>query len=230
MAKPTISSYLRENVAQTGKKGDPGPYVTISAQYGCDGFELGDALITKINERENEPAWKLYKREILQQLADDAGLTLEIIEQERLTKPSALRDFIRGMRRSGMPDGYEIRNKIALMVRTIAIEGHAIIVGQGGTAATADLNNGLSVRLEAPQDWRVARVSIREKLKKDAAAARIQEVEKQRRHLRKIYHDKNPRQPAFSITLDSSVLDIEQAADLIITAMELRQLLSKAIK
>ena len=57
---------------------------------------------------------------------------------------------------------------------------------------------------------------------------RIEEVERARRHLRKFYEQK-PRQPAFNLMIDNSVFNIEQAADLIIAAMELRQLIGKAI-
>ena len=229
MAKPTISSYLRENVGQFSKKGEPGPYVTISRQYGCDGYELGDLLLEQLNEREDEAPWQLYKKEILEQLAKDTGLTVEIVEQERLSKPSMLRDFFRGMRRTGTPDGYEIRNKIALMVRTVAIEGRALIIGQGATAATADLKNGLSVRIVAPREWRIARISIHEKLRKDAATARLEEVERKRKYLRKVYEERNPREPAFNLTIDNSSFNTAQAAELIIAAMELRQLIGKAI-
>ena len=120
----------------------------------------------------------MEKEELLKQLAEDTGLAEEVIEKERLSKPSLLKDFFRGMRHKGLPDGYEIRNKITIMVRTAAFEGHAIIIGQGGTAATRDLDGGLSVRIEGPKEWRIARVSVREKLKRAGAVARIEEIEK----------------------------------------------------
>ena len=158
-------------------------------------------------------------------MAEDTGLAEEVIEKERLAKPSLLRDFLRGVRQSGIPDGYEIRNKITIMVRTAAFEGHAIIIGQGGTAATADLENGLSVRLEGPREWRITRVSYREKLTRQAAIARIEEIERQRKHLRKIYEEKNPREPAFNLLVDNSMLSIDQIADLILYTMEQRNLI-----
>ena len=134
------------------------------------------------------------------------------------------------MRGGGIPDGYEIRNKITIMVRTAAFEGHAIIIGQGGAAATADLENGLSVRVEGPREWRITRVSYREKLKRQAAIARIEEIEKQRKHLRKIYEEKNPREPAFNLLIDNSMFNIEEAADLILFAMEQKKLVGKERK
>jgi len=225
MAKPTLSSYIRNNLDSIGKKKEPGPYVTISRQYGCDGYELGDLLQKKLNERSDENSWRLYKKEMLKQLAEDTGLTEEVIEKERLSKPSLLKDFFRGMRRVGIPDGYEIRNKITVMVRTVAFEGHAIIIGQGGTTAAADLENGLSVRIEAPKEWRIIRVSRREKLTRHGAAARIEEIEKKRRHLRKIYEEKNKREPAFNLLIDNSMFDMEQIAEQIIYAMEQKKLI-----
>jgi len=122
MAKPTLSSYIRENLEDIGRKKEPGPYVTISRQYGCDGYEPGEMLAKKLNERAEQAKWRLYKKELLKQLAEDTGLTEDVIEKERLSKPSLLKDFFRGMRHGGIPDGYEIRNKITIMVRTATFD------------------------------------------------------------------------------------------------------------
>ena len=227
MAKPTLSSYIRTNLDGLEKKKKAGPFLTISRQYGCDGYELGDLLLEELNKRIAGEKWKLFKKDILKQLAEDTGLAEEVIERERLAKPSLLRDFLRGVRQSGIPDGYEIRNKITIMVRTVAFEGNAIIIGQGGTAATADLENGLSVRIEAPKDWRVSRVCVRESLKKQEAISRVDKVEKDRRHLRKIYDEKNPVTPAFNLVLDNSVFTITELAEQIILAMQQKKLIEK---
>ena len=227
MAKPTISSYLRDHLDDIGTKKEPGPYITLSRQWGCGGVELGELLIAKLNERDPEQRWKLYQKELLKQLAEDTGLTEEILDKERKSKPSLLKDFLRGLKKNAIPDGYEIRNKITMMVRTIAFEGHAIILGQGGTAATGDLANGLSIRVEAPRDWRVARICRREGLEKQAAIARIEEIEEEREHLREIYERQNPRRPVFNLMFDNAMFTNEQIADLVILAMEEKKLIEK---
>lgn len=229
MTKPTISSYLRTHLDDIGQKKEPGPYLTISRQWGCGGYELGKILADRLNERDEEKRWKVYQKELLRQLAEDTGLTEEILEKERKSKPSLLKDFLRGLKRSGIPDGYEVRNKITMMVRTVAFDGHAIIIGQGGTAATGDLANGLSVRLEAPRDWRVARICRRDKLDKPAALAKIAEIEKERQHLRQIYERQNPREPAFNLVFDNAMFSTETIADLIIHAMEAKGLVEKEV-
>jgi hypothetical protein len=225
VTRPTISSYIRENLDNLDGKSEPGPFITISRQFGCDGYKLGDILLKKLEERPDEQEWRLYKKEILTQLAEDSGLTEEVIEKERKAKPSLIREFFRGVRRNNLPGGYEIRNKITLMVRTVAFEGHAIIIGQGGTAATADLEGGISVRIEAPKEWRIVRVSRRDDMLKDAAASKLEKIEKERAHLRDIYEEKNPRKPAFNLTIDNSRFTLDEIADQIIYAMEQKGLL-----
>ena len=227
MTKPTISSYLRDHLDDIATKKEPGPYVTISRQWGCDGVDLGKTLVAKLNERDPDQRWKLYQKELLKQLAEDTGLTEEILEKERVSKPSLLKDFLRGLKKSGIPDGYEIRNKITMMVRTIAFEGHAVILGQGGTAATGDLANGLSVRVEAPRDWRIARICRRESLDKHTAIAEIEEIEKERDRLRQIYERQNSREPAFNLAFDNASFKNEQIADLVVAAMEGKRLIEK---
>ncbi len=228
MSKPTLSAYLRDHLDDISRKQDPGPYLTISRQYGCQGHELGQYMLEKLNERDGQGRWKMYYKELLRQLADDTGLSQEIIERERLSKPSLFKDFLRGLKKSSIPDGYEIRNKITLMVRTVAFEGYSIIIGQGGAAATADIDNGLSVRVEAPREWRIARISIRDKIDKTAASAKIVEIEKHREYVRKLYDEKNPREPAFGLVFDNSIFKKEQIAEQLLLAMEQRGLIEAA--
>ena len=73
MSKPTISSYLRDHLDDIGKKKEPGPYITISRQWGCGGYELGQLLTDKLNQRDEEGRWRLYYKELLKQLAEDTG-------------------------------------------------------------------------------------------------------------------------------------------------------------
>jgi len=227
MTKTTISSYLRDHLDDIGTKKEPGPYITISRQWGCDGVGLGQILVSRLNERDSEQRWKLYQKDLLRQLAEDTGLTEEILEKERISKPSLLKDFLRGLKKTGIPDGYEVRNKITMMVRTIAFEGHAVILGQGGTAATGDLANGLGVRGEVPKDWRIARICRRENLEKRAAIAKIEEIEKDRDYLRQIYRRQNSREPAFNLVFDNAMFKNEQVADLVIMGMEEKGLIEK---
>ena len=225
MHKLNLSKYIHGKLDNSGLKVEPGPYITISREPGCEGYKVGDLLLEMLNRHDPMQRWRIFKKEILQQIAHDTQLAEELIERKRYAGPSIVKEFFRGMSKGGIPDDYEIRSKIANMVRTVAYEGYAIIIGQGGTSATVDIPNGLSIRLEAPKKWRLIRVCQRDNLSKEAALAKIEHEEEKRAYLRKLYEEANPHMPAFTLTIDNSVFKAEQIASLIYYTMQLKNML-----
>ena len=224
MAKISLADYLKERAFASGRSPDAvGPFITISRQYGCYGFSLGLLLLEILNEEAPpEKIWKIYHREILETLATRTNVAAELLDLQRHEKPSYFTDFFRGLSSQRLPSTEEIRNRIATIVRGLAIQGYAIIVGQGGAGVTSDLPNGLSVRLEAPEAWRVRQIAQRERISDDDAKTRILATEKQREHQRHVYEERFPRQPAFNLVYDCSVFSLTQIAQQIVYAMKLR--------
>lgn len=224
MAKVSLADHMREH--RSDPEQDPenvGPFVTISRQYGCHGFSLGLLLLEILNE-DAEPGetWKVYQKEILARLATETDLAAEILERERLSRPRMIVDFFRSLGKERIPSGYEIRGRITTIIRGLAVEGHAVIVGQGGAAATHDLPNGLAVRLEAPEEWRVRQVAFRESLSETEAKLSVQNKEQEREYLRKIYERKCPRKPTFHMMYDCSVFTLTQIAQHIVQMMRMK--------
>ncbi|RPI62767.1 MAG: hypothetical protein EHM48_03575 [Planctomycetaceae bacterium] len=203
-----------------------GPFVTISRQFGCWGFALALLLRDSLNEHlPPSKTWKILNKEILERLAREIDLPAEILDLQRRSKPSLLVDFFRSLSDQRIPSGYEIRNRITTLIRGEAIRGHAIIVGQGGAGATTDLPHGLSIRLEAPRQWRIEQVAYREQVSESKAGELIDEMEEVREYLRKIYDVRFPRKPAFHLTYDCSIFTLAQIAQHVTYAMKLRGLI-----
>jgi len=231
MDKPTLSSYIRDNLKETGPDKESGPFVTISRQFGCDGYEIADLLAEKLNQQSSdEHQWKVYKREILRRVAEESGISEEIIERERQEKPSLLRDLCRAVRNNKLPDSMEILKAVTTIVRIIAFDGYAIIVGHGATAATSEIDNGINIRLEAPRDWRLKRLCRRDGLTFQEAERLIVETETGRKHLDKIYEKWNPRTPAFSLMMDNSAFTNEEIVEHIMLALKHRNLIKEKPK
>lgn len=224
MAKAHLSENMRElPIAAARMPQRPGPFVTISREFGCHGVPLGLLLLDIFNESvASGKSWQIYHKDILDRLARETNTAGEIIEREMSAKPSLLVDFFRTFSRERIPSGYEIRNRITTLIRYLAIQGRAIIIGQGGAAATQDLPNGLSIRLEAPEEWRVRQVAIREGVNEAEARRMIREVEAERAYLRKIYELRFPRKPAFNLVYDCSVFTLAQIAQHVACMMKLK--------
>jgi hypothetical protein len=225
MAKVSLAEHMQEKPADEGE-GEPKPFVTISRQYGCWGFSLGLLLLEILNDQvEPGQTWKIYHKEIIDRLANETNMAKEILERQRRNKPRLLVDFFRSLSGEKVPSGTEVRNRITTIIRGLAEEGHAILIGQGSAGATSDMKGGLSVRLEAPESWRVKQIAFREGLSDTESKLRIRAMERERNYLQKIYETRFPRKPAFHLTYDCSVFSLAQIAQHVVYAMKLRGML-----
>ncbi len=132
-------------------------------------------------------------------------------------------DFFRSLSPDKIPSGLEIRQRITTIIRGMAISGYSILIGQGSAAATRDLPNGLSIRLEAPEEWRIKQLAFREGLSEKTAHNKIVEKERERAYLRRLYEE-HPRKPAYNLVFDCSVFTLAQIAQQVSYAMKLKGL------
>jgi hypothetical protein len=226
MAKVSLAEHMKEARPEAELPEQAGPFITISRQFGCYGFSLGLLLLEILTEDDEQAAaWKIYHKEILASLATETSMAANLLERERRAKPRLMVNFFRSLKKERVPSGLEIRNRITTIIRGLATEGHAIIIGQGGAGATRDLPMGLSIRLEAPYDWRVRQVAFREGVSDTKAKLRIQEMEKERAYLRKLYAAKNERHTPFSVVYDCSAFSLTQIAQQMVYAMRLRKMI-----
>ncbi len=223
--KTNLAAYIREKRAEDNTE-KAGPFLTLSRQYGCQGHFLGLLLVDMLN---NEPgqktAWKVYQREILDALSAETDLAADVLNRLRRERPRMLVDFFRNISGKRAPGGIEIRNRIANVMRGLAIEGHRILIGMGGAGATADIGNGLRVRLEAPIEWRVEKIVESEGVSPVEARLALKKRDKQRDHLAHVYALRFPREPAFDLTYDCSTFSLAQITQHIIYAMKLKKMI-----
>ena len=224
MAKVSLSEHMREQPTKAVEENQPAwPFVTISRQYGCQGFSLGLLLLDILTEETPERPWQIYHKDILSRLATETDMAEEMLEEQRRAKPRLIVDFFRSFSGGKVPSGIEVRNRITTIIRGVAGKGHAIIIGQGAAAATHDLPNGMSVRLEAPEPWRTKQIAFREGISETEARLRVKAQEEQRVYLRKLYEKRFPHKPAFHLTYDCSVFSLAQIAQHVVQAMRMRR-------
>lgn len=220
--KTNLATFLREKREEEDSK-NPGPFVTVSRQYGCHGYFLGLLLVDMLNSESNvKDPWKVYQREILEHISAETDLAAEVLNRLRRERPRLLVNFFRNLSPKRVPGGYEIRNRIANIIRALAYQGNFILIGMGGAGATANIDNGLRVRLEAPKKWRVDRVVEAEGMGPVEARLLLQKRDKERDHLRQVYAMRFPREPAFDIVYDCSTFSLAQLTQHIIQAMKLK--------
>lgn len=188
------------------------PFITISRAYGCEALGLAARLIEILNER-CRPAvpWAVYDREVLDLVAAELHLSREIV---------ATMD---GRRRDAMSEFFDavLNRKIAEVICSLATHGHTILVGRGSYMLTRDIKTGLHVRLIAPRPWRVQNIAKWKNLSLHDAEKDVERGETQRGAFLKTFFVQQPAVP-FNLTIENSVFNVPQMAEIIFTALAAR--------
>jgi cytidylate kinase len=199
------------------------PFITISRQFGCEGAELARQLVETLNERcRPSIPWVAYDHELLDQVAKELHLSRAVVESldgQRRSEMSELFDAILNRK----VDEAVVYRKLAEVVRSLALHGHAVLVGRGTALTTQDLRNGLHVRLVAPFEWRAHKLTESRGLARAEARKLAAEGEEQRQ---RFIHTFFVHDPGFEIqpelTLDNSRFNLLQLTEIVFTALSVR--------
>jgi len=199
------------------------PFVTISREYGCGGFEIARALASAINKQIKPlPEWVAYDRKVLEAVMDDLGLNEKLAHSLTSRERESMTELFRGAF-SDLPPRVVVYRKLAETVRTLACNGHVIIVGRAGRVITRELPRGYHVRIVAPRDWRVERVSCMIGITVKEAKKIVLDKNREREEFLKNYikfdsagcHN-------YHIVINHAEYSSEQVTKLIIEGMKLR--------
>lgn len=153
-----------------------GPTITISRQYGCEGFPLAEAL-KEIFEDKTGEEWNIYDKALLKKVSEEEELSIRLLEG--LGGPTQLLDSLPVTIPGHMPHSEMYRRLLAHLIG-IARPGRAIIIGRGGAVITQGLPNCYHFRLEASFAFRAASMGRRLGLPLPEAEAHVKENQEQR--------------------------------------------------
>jgi cytidylate kinase len=199
------------------------PFVAISREFGCEALPLAQQLVLTLNERCHPSIpWVSYDREMLDKVTEEPHMQRDILDTldgPRRDEMSALFDNIINRQ----ADDAVVVRKLAEVIRTLAVHGHAILVGRGSSLVTQDLRNGLHIRLVAPRGWRIHTVADRRNLPLSEAEELVDEGEKQRSHYVSTYFVLDPGFPFHhDLVIDNSRFNLVQIVEIVFTALSAR--------
>jgi len=136
---------------------EPRATITISRQFGCEGYPLAELLAQRMKEGTGE-VWTIFDEALIARASRELDLSERLLGdiggQSQLL--DNLANLIPGWRTQN--EAYEL---LARYILRIAREGNAVIVGRGGAVVTQRLSNCCHVRLEAPLEHRVRSIQQR---------------------------------------------------------------------
>lgn len=167
---------IQERRGQAPERAKPGPTITLSRKFGCEGFPLALRLQERLEEATGE-TWGLFDKALLDKVAREEGISPRLLSD--LGDPTrSLEAF--GFHPRGAVTHDEAFTKVAQALLAIASHGHAIIVGRGGAILCHGLANAFHFRLEAGFEWRVASIAQRMGLTREEAGKLVKTQTRQR--------------------------------------------------
>ncbi|MGQ9842217.1 MAG: cytidylate kinase-like family protein [Spirochaetota bacterium] len=211
----------KQHVVEDREKANTHPFITISREYGCGGFDIAVKLIDILNkEYHATPIWAAYDKQILDKITSDLGLTEALTETLTHTSRSKMTDLFQTTF-SKFPSQVAVYRKLAEVVRTLAINGHVVIVGRAGNIITREMPYGLHVRIVAPMSYKVTRIAAMLKVSQTEAREIIEKKQIDRESFIKNFLKFDPDDPHnYDLVINNENFAVAELARLIIDAMK----------
>jgi CMP/dCMP kinase len=203
--------------------------ITISREYGSGGGEIAASLAKRLQ-------WQLIDHEVVVRVAQK----LHVSEEEAADHDERVENLASRVLKSlravhptmpvtiEMPlttESHAFHEARSQIIEGAVASGHVVIVGRGAQAHLRQRRDVLHVRIVAPLEARIAYVMSREGLERAAAQARILRKDQERaRYLETFYH-RTPSDPhLYDLVLNTAILDLESAVDVIELVLERKAL------
>ncbi|MCK5912893.1 MAG: cytidylate kinase-like family protein, partial [Desulfuromusa sp.] len=136
------------------EQGKPAPCFTIARDFGCQAYVLAEELISRLNARVAGDPWVIIGRQVLDEVAELSGYTVEQIERSQDT-PSSLKAIFSMFLDGSRAEETEVFTHMRSVIRSFAKRGNCVLVGRGSVFAVQDLPNCINLRLVAPVEFRI---------------------------------------------------------------------------
>ncbi|MEI6788179.1 MAG: cytidylate kinase-like family protein [bacterium] len=174
------------------------PFVTVSRQAGAGGHLLSYVILTEfLKHKAANPVfegWHVFDKELTEVVAQDPLLQSHIAGLVAEKYKSQFNDFVESLF-TGQSEMYLLQRTTFKVVRMLALIGKVIMVGRGGSLVTADLHQGIHIRLVAPEGHRIVWMMKRFKLNKEDARSGIERQDAERRKLIKLFFQRDIEDP-----------------------------------
>jgi len=225
-----LVKYLSEKIVQeTGRFKDSGPVITISREYGCPAKliakRLSEELSRKTFVKGKEVRWKYMTKEIMAEAARELDIDPDRIKYVfDYEHKGLLDDVISAQFSKYYKSDKKIRKTISKVIRNMAEEGNVIIVGRGGVAITRDIPRSIHIMLEAPLEWRVARIAENYNISIQEAKKSALDIDNKRREFREYFKGKETDYTWFDLNLNCMTLSIEEIVSVLVHVAEIRKI------
>jgi cytidylate kinase len=233
--KEFLNNYLKYVAASNLETGDfAGPVVTISRQTGCSARRIAIKLskiltgYSYMSETKTDAEWQWADKDAFRQATKEVRQEMEVRKidnPEMLEKLEMVSNAFSNEKFTGILDENAITILKDIIVK-LAIQGRYIILGRGATTILADLPNKLSIRLEAPLEWRINRVAQMKNMSHDEAVKHVNEADERRRLFTETVIGRTYVNTDFDVIFNYASLSDDQIVDAIVNILKSKKIIT----
>ncbi len=203
------------------KKGNY-PFLTISREAGAGGNSLADAVLEAMKEKKAEcfQDWQRFNQELCRMISEEPGLKVSLEPLLKFEYRSQIEDMMEEIIVGTTPQDV-VNKKVLHLMRTLAAFGKVILVGRGGVCITRHLPLGVHVRLVAPLEARIRKMSNLLELTYEKAKEFVFEQDKSRARFLKTYFGRDIADPLlYDAVWNTGTVPLDQIAQSVLMMLE----------
>ena len=186
--------------------------IAISRESGARGTSTAREVGARLG-------WLVYDHELVERIAKEMKLRTSLLESVDEKRVSWLQECAESFASAPSVTKSSYVRHLVQTLLSLAAHGECVIVGRGA-AQILPVETTLRVRLVAPVEWRIAAISQKLGIAKEAAAREVAKIDCERHCFVKDHCHKDPTGATqYDLILNSSRYSVTECADLIVEAL-----------
>lgn len=232
--KNFLSNYLSDPTSQTKKIKYPGPVIMISRECGCSAKRIAIKLskilsgYSYLSETKTNVEWKWVSKEIIEEAAQELEMEPGRIKDVFLSEAkTSLHEVTTAFSTEKVYDAEDqhVIDTVRDVIHRIAEVGNFIIVGRAAGAIARDISQRLSIKLQAPLEWRINRIMQISNMTKNDAQDYVLEIDRQRELFVEHVNGNKMNNNDFDLIFNYATMQEDDIVDVIVSIMKNKRMI-----
>ena len=208
----------KEKAAHQHKKPKPRPCITISREFGCEGYPVAERLRGLMMQKTGDE-WVLIDRAVLEEVARHHNISEDILQA--LGENNQILNEVLATFSTRWKSDHEYFKLLCRHVVALAEQGNVIISELGGAIITRHVEHSYSFRIYGSDAFKIATLAQRLQMEPEAAEKVMHRQQKARDHFTRDFlsqDDHNPMQ--YNVLFNNDRTPPQQIAATIVAYVE----------
>jgi hypothetical protein len=183
----------KEKAALLHRRPKPRPCITISREFGCEGYPVAERL-REIMMQKTGDEWVLIDKAVLEEVARHHNISEEIL-QSLGENNQILNEFLATFSQRWKSD-HDYFKLLSRHVVALAEQGNVIICELGGAIITRHIEHSCHFRIYGSETFKTATLAQRLEIEPEAAEKLMHRQQKLRDHFTRDFLDRNDHDPS----------------------------------